>query len=357
MPTFHNYHIDAKHDGASLSQALRQLLAGKSWSDVKRLIANRHVQIHGNLCLEEGRRLRTGDVVKVWDEPLGKLPEAADIPIVYRDEHIVIVEKPAGVTTQREAREKGVRDQKQKTLDELLNGLLAKLPRVNPRLPARSQEEESFILRKRPAGSPDSVKSLVKVRPVHRLDRDTSGLMIFALSAAAELKLTSMFKEHAIERVYRAVVLGRIDAPATYESDFIRDRGDGLRGSTMDKNARDRQHAITHVKPVELIAAHDGDGYTVIECQLETGRTHQIRIHLAEAGHMLCGEKMYTKPLGGKPFKDMSDAPRHALHSARLSLEHPITGEKLSYVSDWPSDLKRWLDRLSREPGTRRSER
>jgi 23S rRNA pseudouridine1911/1915/1917 synthase len=346
MSAFRNFHIDERHNGASLSQALKQLLQGKSWSDVKRLIANRHVQIHGNLCLEEGRRLKTGDVVKVWDEPLGKLPEATDIPIVYRDEHLVIVEKPAGITTQREAREKGSRDQKQATLDELLNVALSKLPRPQPKTKA-VEDDGFFIMKKRSNSSPDSVKSIVKVRPVHRLDRDTSGLMIFAFSPAAELKLTSMFKEHAIARVYRAVVLGRIEKPTTYASDFIRDRGDGLRGSTTDEKARDRQHAITHVTPIEHVCSN-GDDYTIIECQLETGRTHQIRIHLAEAGHMLCGEKMYTRRLGEKPFKDESHAPRHVLHSARLELEHPITGASLKYVSDWPPELRRWLDRLKR---------
>lgn len=343
MPGFRNYHIDSQHAGASLSQALKQLL-GKSWGEVKRLIANRHVQIHGNLCLEEGRRLKSGDVVKVWDEPLGKLPEAMDIPIVYRDEHLVIIEKPAGITTQREAREKGARDQKQKTLDELLTERLARLPKPTPK---PSQHDEGFVLRKRSTGSPDSVKALVKVRPVHRLDRDTSGLMLFALSPAAELKLTAMFREHSIRRVYRAVVLGKIDSPRTFESDFVRDRGDGLRGSSTDPSARDRQHAITHVVPLGSIAVN-GNTCTIVECQLETGRTHQIRIHLAEAGHMLCGEKMYTRRLGEKPFKDVSQAPRHALHSARLELEHPITGTQLSYVSDWPPDLLRWLDRLQR---------
>ena len=99
--------------------------------------------------------------------------------------------------------------------------------------------------------------------------------------------------------------------------------------------------------PIEHIRTAEGD-YSIIECRLETGRTHQIRIHLAEAGHMLCGEKMYTRRLGEKQFKDPSSAPRHVLHSAKLKLDHPISGEKLHYVSDWPPDLRRWLDRLAR---------
>jgi 23S rRNA pseudouridine1911/1915/1917 synthase len=339
--SFRNFHIDDRLDGASLAQALKSLVPNTSWTQAKRLIANRHVQVHGNLCLDEGRRLKSGDVVKVWDEPLGKPPEAEDIPIVYRDAHLVVVEKPAGITTQREAREiSSGREQKQATLDELLQAALAKLPALPT--PRAAPVDTGFIVKRKAAVEFGARPAIAKVRPVHRLDRDTSGLMLFALSPEAEQKLSGMFKRHEIERVYRAVVIGRLSEPMTIESDFVRDRGDGLRGSTTDKAARDRQHAITHVKPIEQL----GDAYTIVECRLETGRTHQIRIHLADRGHMLCGEKMYTKPVGGKPTRDASNAPRHALHSATLSLKHPISGQPLTFTSDWPRDLKRWLDAL-----------
>lgn len=109
---------------------------------------------------------------------------------------------------------------------------------------------------------------------------------------------------------------------------------------------QESQQGITHVRPVEVI----GD-YSLIECRLETGRTHQIRIHLSERGHMLCGEKMYTHPLGGKPQADASGAPRQALHAAELGFIHPSTGEKLSFKSSLPPDLQQWLKRLRQGVG------
>jgi 23S rRNA pseudouridine1911/1915/1917 synthase len=182
------------------------------------------------------------------------------------------------------------------------------------------------------------------VRPVHRLDRDTSGLMIFALSSRAEQALVAMFKAHEVRRAYLAVVHGRVAEPRTIESWIVRDRGDGLRGSTP-RGAADEgaQRAVTHVMPVE----HLGDRYTVVECRLETGRTHQIRIHLAEAGHMLCGEKVYTRPApNAQPVPDRSGAPRQALHSAELEFVHPVTGQTMRFASPLPKDLAPWLDRL-----------
>jgi 23S rRNA pseudouridine1911/1915/1917 synthase len=346
---FRIYHIEAPLDGSSLAQAIKQLVPSTSWSHAKKLIANRHVQVHGNLCLEEGRRVKTGDVVKVWDEPLGKTPTSEDLTIVYRDAHLIVIDKPAGITTQREAREiSDHRNQKQATLDELVQQAILRLPPIVEEAPAKpAPPPEGFILKRRAnAGEKPSKPTPPKVRPVHRLDRDTSGLILFALSPAAETKLASMFKGHTIERAYRAVVVGDLREAMKIESHLVRDRGDGLRGSSDDPKAKDRQHAVTYVRPLE----HLGKTYTIVECRLETGRTHQIRIHLAERGHMLCGEKVYTKPLSGKAVRDESGAPRHALHSATLALAHPVTGKPLKFVSEWPRDLARWLERLRTVP-------
>ncbi len=349
------FHIREPLDGASLSQALIQLLKDKSWSEIKRLLANRHIQVHGNLCCDEGRRLKLGDVVKVFAQPLLKPPEASDLQILFRDEHMLIVEKPAGVTSLRHAEEREISDrrkQTQPTLDELLNARLASR-QAKASQNAAGNRHSKFP---RPARAP----AAVRVRPVHRLDRDTSGLMIFALSAPAEQRLVQMFKTHEIQRVYRAVVLGKCQA-MTIETDFVRDRGDGLRGSLARSESedaardmqpaatRDAQHAITHVRPIESFAA-GGHDYTIVECRLQTGRTHQIRIHLAERGHMLCGEKMYTHLPGQRPTRDPSGAPRQALHSCEVLLPHPITGAEVHFVSRWPAELARWLKQLKSHP-------
>jgi 23S rRNA pseudouridine1911/1915/1917 synthase len=118
---------------------------------------------------------------------------------------------------------------------------------------------------------------------------------------------------------------------------LVRDRGDGIRGSGSGPDAK---RAITHIEPVRTVAGK----CTVIRCRLETGRTHQIRIHLSEFGHMLCGEKVYVKPqIDSSPVSDSSRAPRQALHSAELEFVHPVTKQSLHFHSELPNDLERWL--------------
>jgi 23S rRNA pseudouridine1911/1915/1917 synthase len=370
MPHFKNYHVTAELAGKTLAGALRALLPGKSWNEVKRLIAGRYVQVSGNLCLDEGRKLTSKDVVKVWDHPLAKPAGERDVRIVYADEHLVIVEKPAGMTTLRHAEERhwpARRKQLQPTLDEIL-------PRVLERhLGLRAETSPKRQRGKRPAGRDKSrgrepAGRLPRVRPVHRLDRDTSGLMVFARTHEAEQALIRLFAKHKVERAYLAVVHGT-PAEQTIDTWLVRDRGDGLRGSIRSRHTScavradvasggasaplaastaraepQAQRAVTHVRPIETIGS-----YSIVECRLQTGRTHQIRIHLAEIGHMLCGEKTYTHALGGRPQPDDSRAPRHALHACELGLVHPITGQRLLFRSRWPKDLAAWLARLRRD--------
>jgi 23S rRNA pseudouridine1911/1915/1917 synthase len=165
--------------------------------------------------------------------------------------------------------------------------------------------------------------------------------MLFARSPEAEQKLTRMFARHEVQRAYVAVVYGRLEAQ-TIDTWLVRDRGDGIRGSTpLGAAAAGAQHAITHVRPMEQFGE-----YTVVECRLETGRTHQIRIHLAEIGHRLCGEKTYTHTPGQPPLPDTSGAPRQALHSAKLAFLHPVTGQPMRFRMPLPRDLKDWLMKL-----------
>ena len=355
MPDFKNYHITTELAGKSLSQALKRLLADKSWNDVKRLIAGRHVQINGNLCLDEGRKLTTKDVVKVWEHPRAKPADERDVKIVYLDEHLVVIEKPAGVTTLRHAEERtwpARRKQLQPTLDELLPRVLAKhlgwrQPDPNPQRQRGSAQPTARGRRKEPA------PRLPRVRAVHRLDRDTSGLMVFARTPAAETALIRLFARHKVDRAYLAVVHGH-PPEQTIDTLLVRDRGDGLRGSQRSevggRRSEEGQRGVTHVRPVEQIGP-----YSIVECRLETGRTHQIRIHLSEIGHMLCGEKTYTHPLGGRPQSDHSRSPRHALHAAELGFVHPATGQKLVFKSRWPKELAAWLTKLRERMGDSQS--
>jgi 23S rRNA pseudouridine1911/1915/1917 synthase len=347
MPAFRNYHVTSAAVDQTLSAALRQFLAGLSWSKIKTLIASRRVQVNGNLCLDETRRLQAGDVVKVWEQPLAKPADASDVRIVYCDEHLVVVHKPAGITTLRHPEERSWparRKQLQPTLDELVPQALAKTLGLRIE-PATEQDRRRGPARRSSRGRKQNERSPYPVvRAVHRLDRDTSGLMVFARTSSAETELIRLFSKHKIERAYLAVVQGQI-AEQTLDTYLVRDRGDGLRGSTpLGEKAERAQRAITRVRPLEQF----GD-YSVIECRLETGRTHQIRIHLAEIGHMLCGEKTYINLPGQPPSSDDSGAPRQALHAAELGFVHPITGQPLRFRSTWPRDLAMWLARLKEQ--------
>jgi 23S rRNA pseudouridine1911/1915/1917 synthase len=126
------------------------------------------------------------------------------------------------------------------------------------------------------------------------------------------------------------------------ESVLVRDRGDGRRGSTTAPQP-DGQRAVTHIRVVEAL-----DDYTLVECELETGRTHQVRIHLGEAGTPLCGERVYDRPLHGRPFPDGSGATRAMLHAATLGFDHPATGERVRWTSPPPGDMRDLLQELKR---------
>jgi 23S rRNA pseudouridine1911/1915/1917 synthase len=327
----------------TVAAALRKWLPGKSWSDVRRLLSSRHVTVSGNLCLDEGRRLKEQEVVKLLAHPAAAPPKEEDVRIRFLDAHLVVVEKPAGMTTLRHPEERNWprrRKQLQPTLDEMLPRVIEKKERG-----ARRHEKPGRGGKHQPKKRHEHRQEARKVPPkrlraVHRIDRETSGLMIFARTVDAERILGTQFRAHSLHRVYIAVALGDVKEQ-TFESYLVPDRGDGRRGSTSNRKLGKR--AVTHLKPIERL-----QGYTVVECRLETGRTHQIRIHLSEARHPLCGDKVYRGPFPSKPIPDDSGAPRLALHAAELGFHHPITGEALKFVMPVPPDMSRLIDRLRR---------
>lgn len=337
-PEIRNFHVRADEARQTLAALLRKWLPGKSWSDAQQLVRTRHVQINGNLCVDAGRRLAAGEVVRVLPQPAALPPRDQDVRIVYCDAHVVVIEKPAGITTNRHPSERDWPDRRkqlQPTLDEMLPRIVARREQGRP--PPRRKMQ-----RKKPLERPQKQRASGArgwIRPVHRLDRETSGLMVFARGVPAESGLGKQFRKHTVERRYLAIVQGRLGESRRIESILARDRGDGRRGSTPQ--AEQGKHAVTHVKPLE-----DLGEYTLVECRLETGRTHQIRIHLAEAGHPLCGEKVYQKQPGRRDAKDRSGAPRIALHAAELGFVHPITGEVLHFKMPLPPDLAQLLARL-----------
>jgi len=314
MDARREFHIPPAMQGLALETALKRLLRDQSWSQVRALIAGRFIKLNGALAIDQMRRITPGDLIERLTHAQPPPPGDSDVQIVHRDEHLVIVEKPAGMISLRRPEEQAWDEAKKQAAPAL-------------------EESVARLVQRR-------------VYDVHRLDRDTSGLMLFALSTAAKTALIEMFKKHAIDRRYRAMVHGH-PGEMQFDTWLVRDRGDGLRGSLpagMTRAVLERrqaERAITAITPITRMGP-----YSIVECRLATGRTHQIRIHLAEAGFKLCGERVYTHSLRQTPQADTSGAPRQALHSWRLKMIHPVNQSPLEFESDWPADLKAWLGTL-----------
>jgi 23S rRNA pseudouridine1911/1915/1917 synthase len=309
-----SHNISSDLAGQTLAAILRAHLPGQSWSQVRSLITARRARVNGELCLDVARRLKEGDTVEILTKPAPKPRQPETVVIRHLDEHIVVVEKPAGMATVRHPAERAWTD-KRKALEPTLEDIAPKL--------IAGQGRKG---------------SLPRLRVVQRLDKETSGLIVFARTVAAERSLGRQFHAHSVMRRYLAVVPGHLPAQ-TIKSSLVRDRGDGRRGSTTLKGQG--KEAITHVEVVEKLRS-----YTVLACRLETGRTHQIRIHLAERGHPVCGEKVYNRQVGSAALPDASGAPRLALHAAELGFEHPATGEFVHWEMPLTADLQDFVKRL-----------
>ena len=288
-----------------LDGALKRLTQ-KSWGDVRRWISTGKVTVNGDVVVDALKYVSRGDELVV--SPNAPRPTTAsrlsrDV-IAYVDNHVVVVRKPAGVSTVP------FDDSERGTLDELVRALLS-----------------------RTAGE----RKQGTLGVVQRLDKETTGLLVFARTLAAKRSLAQQFREHTVHRRYLAIAHGDVKA-TTFESSLVADRGDGLRGSTRKKGEGPR--AVTHVEPVTRLR-----GATLVSCRLETGRTHQIRIHLSEAGHLLVGERVYVRNFSGARI----EAPRIMLHAAELGFVHPESGRDVRFEEPLPDDFARVLSDLSQD--------
>jgi 23S rRNA pseudouridine1911/1915/1917 synthase len=310
--------VDASTDGQTLAAIIRKSQPGLPWSRAKRLVEGRHAQLNGELCLDPARRLKAGDAVLLLDRP-ALLPEAftEDLTIRHLDDHVAVVEKPPGINT--------VRHPDELTWKAVRRGL-------SPTLEDRVRLAIANRLRQQ-------VRSLPKVRKVHRLDKLTSGLVVFARSHLAERMLGRQFRAHTVDRQYVAIVPGQ-PKPGTVRTWLVRDRGDGRRGSSNTEG--NGKLAVTHLVAVEPVG-----NYSRVTCRLETGRTHQIRIHLAELGYPVCGDPVYHIRRDGTHYPDESGAPRLALHAELLGFDHPATGKRLRWEMPPPADLRQFLERIT----------
>jgi len=316
---------DAKRDEPTIAAVVRQQ-TGVAWSRARGLCTEGRVTLNGERCLDPASRVSPGTVVAV-DQHARKLPTGplAGSAIVCCDRDVVVVDKPAGMLSV--ADEPGNKD----TLVDYTRTLLRRM-------------------------GGHGVDARLGV--VHRLDRDTSGLMMFTRTAEAKRMLAAQFRDHTIDRVYHAIAHGAV-ARTRVETHLVLDRGDGLRGSLEHLRAsrsgirpgssngylrrpsgeatQDARRSVTHVTPIEQLI-----GATLVECRLETGRQHQIRIHLSELGHPLVGERVYIRDYAGPKL----EAVRPMLHARTLGFAHPRTGERIAFDREPPADFQAALQSL-----------
>ncbi len=274
--------------------------AGLSNRDARRAMQTGKVFYRGVPTADPAREVDSADVTIRQNAP--RIRVGADPYIVFRDDHLVVVYKPSGMLS----------------------------------VPAPRRH-----------GEPDVVgavrAALGEAHVVHRLDEPTSGLMLVARTPAAQGGLKDLLFRHDVDREYLAIARGHFPVePHIARSVLVRDRGDGLRGSG-DASDPEGKTAVTHLSLVE----HIGRSASLVRARLETGRTHQVRIHLAEMSHPVLGDKLYGG-LAGRA------APRLALHAWRLGFGHPITGEALTFEAPLADDLERLKRELSqRQPRAR----
>lgn len=243
-------------------------------------------------------------------EPQGEWqPQLMDLDIVYEDDSLLVVNKPAGLVVHPAA---GNPD------GTLLNGLLAHC-----------------------AGQ----RNIPRAGIVHRLDKDTSGLMVVAKTLQAQADLVNQLKARTVSRQYDAIVLGVLSGGGTVDAPMGRHRQHRLKMAVLGKSGDGGgKEAITHYRLQERFRGH-----TLVRCQLETGRTHQIRVHMAHIRHPLVGDPLYggrnKLPTGADPelVAALQQFPRQALHAAELALIHPQTGEPMHWSAPMPEDMLQLL--------------
>lgn len=274
-----------------------------SRSFIQKLVAAGKVWVNGEVKEEKKYKVKTGDLLEMQiPEPVkteNALPEDIPLDIVYEDEDVAVINKPRGMVVHpAPGNETGT----------MVNALLYHFKDLS------------------------SVGGVVRPGIVHRIDKDTSGLIMVAKNDKAHLSLSEQLKVHSITRVYQAVVWnnfkkdeGTVDAP------IARDPKNRFRMAVTEGGRR----AVTHYRVLERYGA-----FTLIECRLETGRTHQIRVHMAYRKHPLLGDALYG------PEKNPYGAQGQMLHAKVLGFDHPTTGERMVFECEPPAEFSRVLERL-----------
>jgi 23S rRNA pseudouridine1911/1915/1917 synthase len=319
--------------GSRLDRVLAAHIATLSRSHLKTLILAGHVTLAGRTIRDPAAAVKPGDVISVTlppPEPASPKGETIPLNIVYEDDSIIVIDKPKGLVVHPAAGH---------ATGTLVNALIAHC-----------------------GASLSGIGGVKRPGIVHRLDKDTTGLMVVAKNDKAHRALSKQFAEKAdgpLKRGYLALVWGAPDRPkGTVDAPL------GRHAHARDKQAvrRDGREAVTHWEVLERFPGPDGKPLaSLLACTLETGRTHQIRVHLAHIGHPILGDATYgtgfkTKAsrLGPEARAALEGLGRQALDAYLLIIEHPETGDLLEFQSELPGDLRRLRQALhteSREAG------
>ena len=290
--------------------------AGLSRERIKGLIADGKVLVDGQPAKSGSAKLVGGESFRIDLPPPEPLETAAqDIPldVVFEDEHLLVVNKPAGMVVHPAA---GNRD------GTLVNALLHHCQ-----------------------GQLSGINGVARPGIVHRIDKDTSGLLVVAKSDAAHEGLAKQFADHSITRRYLAVCAGHPNPPSGKISGRMgRSDRDRKKMTVLPDDSTRGKHAVTHYETQRRL-----DHAALIECRLETGRTHQVRVHCASIGHSLLGDPVYGRT--PKPLRATLESlgfRRQALHAARLGFIHPISGESLDFCAELPLDMRELIDETAR---------
>ncbi len=296
--------VPPQYDGVRIDKVLSETLDAFSRSYLQKLMKQERVSVNGRVCTEKKYAASADDRITV-SVPAPERPDVKgeDIPldIVYEDASLLVVNKPAGMV---------VHPAPGNPSGTLVNALLY-----------THQDQLS------------SINGILRPGIVHRIDKDTSGLLMVAKTDQAHRALSQQLSEHSITRRYRAIVLDNIrEDEGTVDRPIGRDPSNRLRNAVTDSGGR---RAVTHYRVLERFGR-----YTYIEAVLETGRTHQIRVHMAYIHHPLLGDGLYG------PEKNKAGAGRQMLHAQVLGFTHPATGEYMEFEAPLPEDFSRVLERL-----------
>jgi 23S rRNA pseudouridine1911/1915/1917 synthase len=316
--TLHTLSVDAGQAGMRLDKWLAEVLPTISRSRMKVLIEEGAVAAADSPAADPSRKVRAGECYRVLVPPAAPaLPEAEAIAlrVVFEDDHLIVIDKPAGMV---------IHPAPGSTSATLVNALLHHC-----------------------AGSLSGIGGAKRPGIVHRLDKDTSGLIVAAKHDAAHRGLAAQFAAHSITRAYRAVCWGvPLPRQGEIEGSIGRSPFDRKKMAVVERGGRT---ALTRYRVQRAF----GETAALVECRLATGRTHQIRVHLASIGHPLVGDAVYGRgrvARGKGLTPDLRAAlaafPRQALHAFRLGFTHPVTGDQLTFESDSPHDFNALISLL-----------